>query len=73
MLFRYKAIDSNGRESEGSIDALNADIAISSLQRRGLVVSAIHEADKKGFFDRDFALFERVSNKDIVIMSRLQI
>jgi type IV pilus assembly protein PilC len=70
MLFRYKAIDSNGRESEGSIDALNADIAISSLQRRGLVVSAIHEADKKGFFDRDFALFERVSNKDIVIMSR---
>lgn len=70
MLFKYKAIDSNGREAEGSIDALNADVAISSLQRRGLVVSSINEADKKGFLDKDFAFFESVSNKDIVILSR---
>lgn len=70
MLFKYKAIDSNGREAEGTIDALNADVAISSLQRRGLVVSSINEADKKGIFDRDFAFFESVANKDIVILSR---
>ncbi len=70
MLFAYKAIDNNGRETEGSIDALNVDVAISSLQRRGLVVSTINEADRKSFFDRDFALFESVSNKDVVILSR---
>lgn len=70
MLFNYKAIDGNGREAEGSIDALNVDIAISSLQRRGLVVSSIHESEKKGFLDRDFALFEHVSTKDVVILSR---
>lgn len=70
MLFNYKAIDASGRETEGSIDALNADVAISSLQRRGLVVSQVREEDKKSFFDRDFAFFERVSNKDVVILSR---
>src|SRR5687768_5355808 len=70
MLFNYKAIDGNGREAEGAIDALNVDIAISSLQRRGLVVSAIHESGKKGIFDRDFALFEHVGTKDVVILSR---
>lgn len=70
MLFKYKAIDSSGRETEGSVDALNVDIAISSLQRRGLVVSTIGEAGEKSLLDRDFALFERISNKDVVILSR---
>ncbi|MDO8492234.1 MAG: type II secretion system F family protein [bacterium] len=70
MLFNYKAIDANGRETEGSIDALNVDVAISSLQRRGLVVSQVKENDKKTFLERDFALFESVSNRDIVILSR---
>jgi type IV pilus assembly protein PilC len=70
MLFNYKAIDGSGAESNGAIDALNVDVAISSLQRRGLVVSSINEAEKKGFLEGDFALFESVSNKDIVILSR---
>lgn len=70
MLYLYKAVDQSGRESEGSIDAINTDVAISSLQRRGLVISSIHESEKKSFFDKDFALFESVSNKDVVILSR---
>jgi type IV pilus assembly protein PilC len=72
MLFNYKAIDGNGTESVGSIDALNVDVAISSLQRRGLVVSSVNEADKKGFLSSggEFSLFEGISNKDIVILSR---
>jgi len=70
MLFYYKAIDPAGRETEGTIDALNVDVAIASLQRRGLVVSQVRENEKKTLFDRDFALFEQVSNKDVVILSR---
>ncbi len=70
MLFNYKAVDGNGRENEGSIDALNVDVAISSLQRRGLVVSSIRETGGKKLFDTDFALFEHISNKDVVILSR---
>jgi len=70
MLFNYKAIDASGNEREGSIDAINVDVAISSLQRRGLVISSIEPAEEKPFWGRRIALFERVSNKDIVILSR---
>lgn len=68
MLFHYKGIDTKGTEKEGNIDAINQEIAISSLQRRGLVISSIEEAEKKSLFS--VTLFETVSNKDVVILSR---
>lgn len=71
MLFNYKTVEPNGSIKTGSIDAVNMDIAISSLQRRGLVVSSIVEADKnQGFLNMNLNWFDRVSNKDIVILSR---
>lgn len=70
MLFKYKVINQSGAEEEGSIDAYNVDIAISSLQRRGLVVSSIHDAQDVGFLNKQIGLFERVSQKDVVILSR---
>lgn len=71
MLFIYKAIDNTGAEKSGSIDAINVDIAISSLQRRGLVITSINEADAgKGIFSKNISFFDRVSNKDVVILSR---
>mgnify|MGYP007022268605 CR=1 FL=1 len=36
MLFSYKAITKSGEERTGNIDAVNEDVAISSLQRRDL-------------------------------------
>jgi type IV pilus assembly protein PilC len=69
MLFKYKAIDDAGLAKEGDIDAPNKDIAISGLQRRGLVVISIKEENEsKSIFERSF--FERVSMKDVVILSR---
>lgn len=70
MLFNYTAIDDKGAESKGSIDAINLDVAISSLQRRGLVIRQIDSAEKKSLFDRDFAFFSGVSTKDVVVLSR---
>lgn len=70
MLFNYTAIDQNGSETQGSIDAISIDVAITSLQRRGLVIKAVDPADKKSFFERDFTFFERVSSKDVVVLSR---
>jgi len=70
MLFNYKALDKNGTESSGSIDAVNVDVAINSLQRRGLVISSIKSNDEAKGFSRSFVLFEHVSNKEIVILSR---
>ncbi len=71
MLFIYKAIDNTGVEKSGSIDAVNVDIAISSLQRRGLVITSIHEnGEGNGLFSKNISFFDRVSNKDVVILSR---
>ena len=70
MLFKYKVINQSGVEEEGSIDAYNADIAISSLQRRGLVVSSIKNAEDVGILNKKIGLLERVSQKDVVILSR---
>lgn len=70
MLFKYTVIDSKNVSSEGTIDAINVDVAITSLQRRGFVISSIKEAEASGGIFRNITLFERVSNKDIVILSR---
>jgi type IV pilus assembly protein PilC len=69
MLFKYKALDEAGINKEGEIDAPSRDTAISGLQRRGLVVISIKDEDKdKSIFEA--SLFEKVSNKDVVILSR---
>ena len=69
MLFNYKALDQNGVKKEGQIDAANVDIAINSIQKRGLIISGISPADKVTFMQK-IPLFNRVSMKDVVILSR---
>lgn len=69
MLFKYKSVDDKGISKEGEIDAPNRNIAISGLQRRGLIVISIkEEGDKKSIFHLSF--FDKVPMKDIVILSR---
>lgn len=69
MLFKYKSIDSEGVNKEGEIDAPNRDIAISGLQRRGLVVISIQdETEQKSIFEISF--FDKVSSRDVVVLSR---
>ncbi len=69
MLFNYKAIDNTGQTKEGAIDASNMDIAVSSLQGRGYVISSIKPV-REGSFLKRIPFFNRVSNKDVVIVSR---
>lgn len=69
-VFSYKTIDKNGKEVDGTIEALNVDVAISSLQRRGLTISDIQSAKSGSIFNRRIAFLERVSNKEVVILSR---
>lgn len=70
MLFKYEAVTNIGEKKNGSIEASSKDSAISSLQRRGLIVSAIkEEGAKSGIFK--LSIFEKkIKMKDIVIMSR---
>ena len=71
MTFKYKALDQNGNNKDGTIDAVTMESAINGLQKRGLVVlSVIPEGEGDSFLEKNISLFERVSNKDIVILSR---
>src|SRR5690348_14743213 len=71
MLFTYKAITNTGQETSGTVEAFNVDIAIKQLQNRGLVISKINSSeDKKTGMEFLNSLFTRVSNKDVVILSR---
>ena len=70
-VFKYSAVDAEGKERQGTIDAVNMDLAIAALQRRGLILSRIDE-DKgdRTMFSTRIKLFERVSNADVVMVSR---
>jgi len=69
MLFAYEALDQKGAPQNGTIDAVSRDVAITSLQRRGLSITSIEEAERKSG-GLNIALFESVSNKDVVLLSR---
>ena len=68
MLFTYQALDQTGAKKSGTIDALNKTVAISALQRRGLIVVSIRGEEEKGVLQMTF--FERVPLRDVVVMSR---
>lgn len=70
MLFTYHAIDQDGHERDGTIEAPSQDVAVSALQRRSLIVSVIEPYGKKTFLNMEVSLFDRISNKDVVILSR---
>lgn len=72
MLFTYQAADQSGNQQSGSIDAINQDVAIASLQRRGLSIISIKQEGKGGLasLNTNLSFFEGVSNRDIVILSR---
>ncbi len=67
MLFTYKALDSAGLPKEGTVDAINMEVAISSVQKRGLILSAIDPVKEEGW---SFHFGSGVSNKEVVILSR---
>ena len=70
MLFKYKAVTKDGEERDGSMDAFNKDVAIDSLQKRGLIIVSISEASGESFWKKSVSIFERVKTRDIVILSR---
>jgi type IV pilus assembly protein PilC len=71
MIYEYKAVTKEGGVRESTIDAVTIDTAITILQKQGYVISSIHPVEeKKSILDFKFSVFNSVSNKDIVILSR---
>lgn len=71
MLFQYKAIDQNNASREGTVDASNIDAAISAVQKRGYTIVSIEPIEERSsILDFEIEWFQRISNKEIVILSR---
>lgn len=71
MLFVYKTVDKNGVEQSGSVEAPNVDLAIGSLQRRGLIIVSIRPEDApKSFLPMTIPFLKPVKSKEIVMLSR---
>lgn len=69
-LFKYKAVDQEGNERQGTIDAVNMDVAIAALQRRSLILSGIDPMQSTSLLGKRVSLFDRVTNADVVMLSR---
>ena len=74
MLYTYKAHDSDNQIREGTVEATSVDAAINAVKSRGYEVISIDEANKESWlsnlFNQDLTIFNTVSNKEVVILSR---
>ncbi len=71
MIFSYKALDEKGSPSNGTIDAINKDTAINSLQKRGYTILNIETAGgHTNILQKNFTLFGGIKVKDVVILSK---
>lgn len=69
MLYNYKAIEESGKQTAGTIEAVSMDVAVSSLQRRSLMVAGIESAEKKSWLSK-IQIGSGISNKEVVVLSR---
>lgn len=69
-LFSYTALDQEGNERKGTIDAVSIDVAIGSLQRRNLIVSGVDPVIEKKSLGSQLPFLNHVTNADIVMLSR---
>lgn len=71
MLFSYKAVDQTNTPREGTVEAQNTNVAIETVQARGYTVISVEPlSEKKSFLDIEIDWFQRISNKEVVMLSR---
>ncbi|MBI2038371.1 MAG: type II secretion system F family protein, partial [Candidatus Nealsonbacteria bacterium] len=70
MNFNYQARTQKGEIKIGVIEASSREVAISLLQKYGLYVTLLQEANKIPLLARKIKLFSGVATKDIVLFFR---
>lgn len=71
MLFSYKALDAKGQSREGTVEAQTNESAISAIKSRGYTILSIQPLnEKKSLLNFEITWFQRVSGKEVVILSR---
>lgn len=69
--FSYLAKSQDGKSRQGFINAVNADIALTNLQSKGLIVISLENTNQQSVFKQDLEIFNRVSERELVIFSRI--
>ncbi len=67
-VYKYKAINSDGSNKEGIVDAESVKAASEKLKQQGLYLSSISEASKSG--KRSYIPFRRVSSSELAVTTR---
>lgn len=70
MLFKYKAITSTGENIEGNIESGSLEVAINTLQKKGLILSEVNPVEENVGMSINLPFIKKVSNKDVVVLSR---
>jgi len=71
MLFAYKALDRETNElRDGTIEAMNVDVAINALQRRKLVIISVKDLDAAKPWEKWLTFEQKVKYREVVILSR---
>lgn len=71
MQFQYKVRTPDGNLREGMLEAASLDTAVEGLQRRNFVIVKVTPSDEKSTFSSIMTMsLERVSNRDVVLVSR---
>lgn len=71
MLFKFRAIDQHNASRDGTVEASSIDAAIVTIQKRGYTVISIDPVEEKAsLYNLEINLFQSISNKDVVILSR---
>lgn len=69
MLFNYQALENSGKRVSGSVEAISADVAVGSLQKRGLIVVSLEPEREGGWWQR-LGVSQSIPTRDVVILSR---
>src|SRR3989344_8170152 len=70
MNFKYKVRTQTGEILDGSIEAPDENVAVTTLQSKGYTILSL-EATDKGILSSDISkYFSKVSNKDVVLFAR---
>lgn len=70
VIFNYQARTKEGETQAGRVEAIHKRAAAEILQKYGLIVVAIEEAQEVPIYARRIKFLERVKVKDLVIFSR---
>jgi type IV pilus assembly protein PilC len=68
MLFNYKTLTKDGVKQDGNIESPSLDLALDSLQKRGLMVVSVDPVRAQWSLRSIFPV--KIGSKDIVLMSR---